>query len=105
MDPEQIVFQTVQGLKLFLKDTFEEHVYETFTSSVCDWSTMWERIKQWLLHNPMRDTHSTVLAFAETLPDYDSFEWQLKQSLTLHERFWNQVYSNLCRAKVLLDSR
>lgn len=104
MDPETIARQTLEGLARFLKETYNESVAQEFLTSLQNWSCTWNILREWILYNSLQDMPTSILSFAKTLPKYETFEWNLKQSLTLHEMFWNKVYSNFCLVKNLLTT-
>lgn len=104
MDAEKIILSTVKGLMKFLDQTFGESVSRQFSESVEHWPSTWRGLKEWIIRHPFTTMKTTITSFAENLPRYESFEWELRQSLTLHEEFWNKVYSNFCLAKRMLTS-
>lgn len=67
-------------------------------------SELYPKIKEFLLNDLMTDVNSTMVGFAQTLPDYSKFSSGLQYSLALHEPFWKQVYSNLLKARQALQS-
>lgn len=103
MDSEKIMQKTFSGVVMFVEKTLNDRDSKVFRQRLDSlfptWHHMWQVLEKWIRVAPLTDMASSILSFAEMLPDYSSFAQQLKYSLSLHEEFWNQVYCNLILSK------
>ncbi|GIY89216.1 uncharacterized protein CEXT_656591 [Caerostris extrusa] len=108
MNSETIAQKTFTAVVHFLKSMLDESTSQTFQmgleSTFPTWPVLWNMLEKFLRQHSLKDMPDSILSFAEMLPDYTSFAEGLKQSLSLHEEFWNKVYQNLCLAKSRLPS-
>lgn len=108
MDSETIVRLTYEQVLHFLQSMLGVNgmsfAIKQLNGMFPTWTDLWNAIKKWLKGCPMHSTRQSVHNFAQIFPNYQTFESDLNQSLSLHEDFWNQVHQNLCVAKDRLSS-
>lgn len=100
--------KTYSGVVMFIQESLNKqdaHIFKAKIDSLFpSWTHLWQVLERWIRTAPLTDMPTSILSFAQMLPDYSSFSQKLQYSLTLHEDFWNKVYYNLVLAKQRLSS-
>lgn len=100
---ENIVERTYTHVEQFLENLLGSTKMQFIKGEVQkyfpSWSDLWFKIQHWLKESDLTNMQKSIHSFAELFPNYNTFSFQLDQSLTLHDEFWNQVHYNLCVAK------
>lgn len=103
---EKIIRDTLSGLVMYFASVMqvpEDSVKSQMQSLFPTWSHLWNVMEPWLRQQELRDQKESIVAFARTLPDFDSFHQKLENAMSIHEEFWNKVYHNLKEAKLHLS--
>lgn len=100
---EEIMKKTYAGLEQFLKSLLQPNDFDMYLEQknvyFPTWSHMWKQIELWLRHHTFNNKVQTILSLAKIIPNINTFQYHLQNSLQLHEDFWNKVYANLIVAQ------
>lgn len=80
----------------------EERIRAVFPT----WDHLWQELRDWIQELPvesLRDKISTILGFAQKLPDFAMHQEQFQNAMVIDENFWNKVHVALCQAKYYLS--
>lgn len=103
MTSEDILKMTYAGLENFLKQLLDSESFQNFliekNKLFPTWNDLWKVVKIWLCQYTFLDMESTIWSLVQLLPYENCIQHNLRNSLAVHDIFWNQVYLNLKEAK------
>lgn len=107
MSAENTVKSILSNIVLFIQSTFGENAAVQLNARLQDWPSTWRSVKVWLTDDTkftrLLGWKDVLLDFANTLPEFYSFEKYFKESLNIHDEFWSNVFQCVILAHKQLE--